>query len=96
MAQGAAMAIEDAAVMAQCMAHQPDDAAEALRTYAAARRTRTRRMQLLAARNGARYHLGGVKGRLRDVAMRIMGGKHLLQHYDWVYKWRPPAARSIG
>ncbi len=35
LAQGAAMAIEDAAVAAQCLARMPDDAAAALRTYSA-------------------------------------------------------------
>ena len=38
LAQGAAMAIEDAAVVAQCLARMPDDADSALRTYWAVRR----------------------------------------------------------
>jgi len=94
LAQGAAMAIEDAAVAAQCLARQPGDAASALRTYCAVRRARTRKVQRAAARNGARYHLAGPNGWLRDTAMRTMGGKHLLRHYDWIYDWRPPAAFS--
>jgi len=92
LAQGAAMAIEDAAVAAHCLARQPDDAASALRAYCAMRCARTARVQRLAARNGARYHLSGVPGRLRDVAMRMIGGERLLHHYDWLYNWRPPAA----
>ena len=92
LAQGAAMAIEDAAVAAQCLARQPGDAAGALRTYCAMRRGRTRTVQHAAERNGARYHLAGPSSWLRDTAMRAMGGKHLLQHYDWIYDWRPPAA----
>jgi salicylate hydroxylase len=92
LAQGAAMAIEDAAVAAQCLARQPSDAAGALRTYCAIRRGRTRKVQDAAARNGVRYHLAGPSSWLRDTAMRAMGGKHLLQHYDWIYDWRPPAA----
>ena len=58
LAQGAAMAIEDAAVAAQCLAQMPDDAAEALRAYCAVRRARAWKVQRLAASNGARYHLG--------------------------------------
>jgi len=96
LAQGAAMAIEDAAVAAQCLERQPDDAAGALRTYCALRRDRTRRVQRLAARNGARYHLAGARARLRDAAMRMLGGKRLLHHYDWLYGWRPPATFSIS
>jgi salicylate hydroxylase len=92
LAQGAAMAIEDAAVVARCLAHRPDDAAAALKTYVAMRRARTRKVQRLAAKNGERYHRGGAAAMLRNVAMRAMGGEHLLQHYDWIYQWRPPAA----
>ncbi len=95
LAQGAAMAIEDAAIAAQCLARQPDDAVGALATYCALRRARTRRVQRLAARNGARYHLAGARAWLRDAAMRTIGGKRLLRHYDWIYGWRPPAASSI-
>ena len=95
LAQGAAMAIEDAAVAAQCLARMPDDVAGALRTYAAVRRGRTWKVQRLAARHGERYHLGGVRAMLRNAAMRIVGGERLLRHYDWLYDWRPPAALSI-
>ena len=91
LAQGAAMGIEDAAVVAQCLARMPDDPAAALRAYVAMRRARTAKVQRLAARNGGRYHRGGVGAALRDAAMRAMGGARLLHHYDWLYDWRPPA-----
>ena len=95
LAQGAAMAIEDAAVVAQCLARMPDDAPRALRTYCAVRRGRAAKVQRLAARNGDRYHSGSLLGALRNTAMRAIGGKRLLEHYDWLYDWRPPAALSI-
>jgi salicylate hydroxylase len=95
LAQGAAMAIEDAAVAAQCLAQMPDDAERALQTYCALRRARTRKVQRLAVRNGQRYHFGGLSGLVRNAAMRMMGGTHLLRHYDWIYAWRPPVAPSI-
>jgi salicylate hydroxylase len=91
LAQGAAMAIEDAAVAAQCLARAPDDAPRALWTYYAIRRGRTRKVQRAAARTGARYHFTGVAAWLRDTAMGAIGGQRLLQHYDWIYDWRPPA-----
>ena len=53
-------------------------------------------VQRLAARNGARYHLAGARARLRDAAMRMIGGQRLLQHYDWLYDWRPPAPFSLA
>ena len=91
LAQGAGMAIEDAVVAAQCLARTPDNPAGALRTYAAVRRGRTRKVQRMAARNGTIYHLAGSVGWLRDHVMRAMGGPRLLQHYDWIYDWRPPS-----
>jgi salicylate hydroxylase len=92
LAQGAGMAIEDAAVVADCLARRPDDPARALRAYCAARRGRTRKVQLASASNGARYHVGRPVSWLRDTAMRTIGGKGLLKHYDWIYRWRAPAA----
>jgi salicylate hydroxylase len=95
LAQGAAMAIEDAAVVAQCLAQTPDDPAAALRIYETARWARVRKVQRLAARNGARYHVGGVRAMVRNLAMHVLGGARLLHHYDWLYGWRPPAALSL-
>jgi 6-hydroxynicotinate 3-monooxygenase len=96
MAQGAAMAIEDAAVAAQCLARMPDDAEQAWKSYSAIRRARTHKVQRQAARNGARYHLRGLPAMLRNTAMQMMGGEKLLHHYDWLYDWRPPAALSMN
>jgi salicylate hydroxylase len=90
LAQGAAMAIEDAAVAAHCLARLPDDPSAAWRRYETMRRRRAWKAQRLAARNGARYHLGGVQAVLRNAAMRALGGMRLLHHYDWLYDWRPP------
>jgi salicylate hydroxylase len=95
LAQGGAMAIEDAVVAAQCLGRWPNDAATALKTYSAIRRGRTHRVQRSAARNGQHYHLKGVPAMLRNTAMNVMGGAHLLGHYDWLYDWRPPAALSM-
>ena len=95
LAQGAAMAIEDAAVAAQCLARMPQDAPAALASYCAMRRLRAWRVQRVAARNGDRYHWGGALAWLRDTAMRTAGGAALLRHYDWLYDWRPPPALSL-
>jgi salicylate hydroxylase len=95
LAQGAAMAIEDAAVVAQCLAQMPDEPTAALRTYWAARHVRATRVQRLAARNGARYHLSSMQAMVRNLAMRALGGARLLHHYDWLYDWRPPATSSL-
>src|SRR5262249_40254087 len=95
LAQGAAMAIEDAAVAAQCLARMPDDPAAAWESYSAIRRGRTRKVQRLAAGNGKRYHRAGAAAMLRNTAMRLLGGERLLRNYDWLYDWRPPAGLSL-
>ena len=90
LAQGAAMAIEDAVVAAHCLARSPDDPAAALRIYCLSRRARTRKVQRAAARNGVRYHFAGLRGLARNAAMRALGGERLSRHYDWIYDWRAP------
>jgi salicylate hydroxylase len=88
LAQGAAMAIEDAAVLAQCLA-RTDDTPAALRSYEGKRRNRTARAQRAARRNGAVYHMGGAEAFLRTLALVAMRGTGLLRPYNWLYRWQP-------
>jgi salicylate hydroxylase len=88
LAQGAAMAIEDAAVLAREFARLPNDPAGALRQYEAARQPRTDRVQRAARRNDFNYHLGFPVARFRDAALRALGGERLIARYDWLYEWR--------
>lgn len=90
-AQGAAMAIEDAAVLARFLAATPDDAAGACVRYVAARAARITRVQRTAERNGRIYHLGGPAALARDLVMRGIGGAGLLARQDWIYRWRDDA-----
>jgi salicylate hydroxylase len=88
LAQGAAMAIEDAAVLAGALAEAPDDAATALRRYERTRAARTARVQRAARRNDAVYHLPWPASVARNFAMGAMGNDRLLAHYDWIYGWK--------
>ncbi|HZS63921.1 MAG TPA: FAD-dependent monooxygenase [Xanthobacteraceae bacterium] len=87
LAQGAAMAIEDAIVLAESLAALPDDPARAMRHYEGLRRDRTARAQREARRNGRRYHASGIEAALRNLALRGFGGKALLWRYRWLYGW---------
>jgi salicylate hydroxylase len=87
-AQGGAMAIEDAAVLARCCAAAPDDLPRAFRAYEGQRAARVVRIQSLARRNGAIYHLKGPAAFARDAAIRLMGGRGLLAQQDWIYAHR--------
>jgi salicylate hydroxylase len=88
LAQGGAMAIEDAAVLAACLARQSEDPAAALRRYEGLRRRRTARARKQARKNGRLYHLKGPAAVARNLALAAMGGKRLLRRYDWLYDWR--------
>ena len=88
LAQGAAMAIEDAAVLAQCIGAAPEDVAGAMRRYERARRPRTTKVWRAARRNDAVYHLGWPASAVRDLVLRRLGHAGLRARYDWIYDWR--------
>ncbi len=83
MAQGAAMAIEDAAVLAGCLSTGSDTTA-ALERYAALRRRRTAWIQNGSRRNAEFFHLRGIKAWLRNRGSRRASGSIMdsLFRYD--------------
>ena len=89
LAQGAAMAIEDAAVLARRLAATRNDPAAAMRAYERERRGRTARAQRAARRNGMIYQLSGPAALLRTLTLAAIGGKRLLARHDWLYGWTP-------
>jgi salicylate hydroxylase len=90
LAQGAGMAIEDAAVIAGMLAKYRDDPADALRAYEGARWHRTARAQRASRNQGRIYGLSGPEALVRNLALRAMGGEKLLSRFDWLYSWKPP------
>ena len=84
LAQGAGMAIEDAAVLARCLHDGPADDAKALLRYAALRWRRNARVQARAQRNGEIFHATGVTAWGRDTAMRLLGAR--LLDMPWLYR----------
>jgi salicylate hydroxylase len=89
LAQGAAMAIEDSAVLTRELSRAPDDRVAALRRYEAARHPRTARIQRAARHNDFHYHLHQPAALVRNAALRTLGGRRLLAQYDWIYRWQP-------
>ncbi len=90
-AQGAGMAIEDAAVLTSCIAdvHRSGIPA-ALHSYEKVRLARANAVAAAARRTGAIYHLTGPAAFARNLAMRLLGGDMLRARQDWIYAWRPP------
>ncbi len=90
-AQGAGMAIEDAAVLAQCLGEttSDDELPAALARYTALRQPRVTRVQRMARQQGQIYHLRGPMAFARDTVMRLLGPNRLQARQDWIYHWRP-------
>jgi salicylate hydroxylase len=90
-AQGAGMAIEDAAVLANCLGETGENTAgipAALKRYGRLRRARVTRIQRAARRAGRIYHLTGPMAFARDLVIKTIGAKHMLARQDWIYDWR--------
>ncbi len=90
LAQGAGLAIEDAAVLADMLNKHMNDPPGALRAYEAARWHRTDRAQQASRRQGRIYGRSGPEALIRNFGMRMLGGEKLLSRYDWLYTWQPP------
>lgn len=89
-AQGAAMAIEDAAVLAHLFPPSATDIPAVFRAYETARKQRVKKVQETAAENGRIYHLGGALAIGRDTVMKLMRPDRLSARQDWIYGWTPP------
>jgi salicylate hydroxylase len=91
-AQGAGMAIEDAAVLARCLGERVAESGAgipaALKSYAQLRRSRVARVQRAARQSGRIYHLPGPAAYARDLAIKAMGARRMLARQDWIYDWR--------
>jgi salicylate hydroxylase len=91
-AQGAGMAIEDAAVLAKCLGESQDQGgptiSAAMQRYARLRRSRVARIQRTARQAGLIYHLTGPAAYARDLVIKAMGAKRMLARQHWIYDWR--------
>jgi len=86
LAQGAGMAIEDAAELGRCLAGVVKPLADvplALRRYALNRWQRNARVQARAVRNGQIFHATGPLRLGRDIALKLLG--HRLLDMPWLY-----------
>ena len=93
LSQGAAMAIEDAYVLAEALGRTPQDLAAALASYEAERIPRTARVQLEARERGRTYHLPTeeeMAARDAEYARRAKEDPRTTGiNTDWVYDYDP-------
>lgn len=86
-AQGAAMAIEDAKVLADSLAEE-QEIPKALSNFQKARSSRVKKVAKLARTNRQLYHMGFPFSTVRNIGMVFMSGKSLLERQAWIYDWR--------
>lgn len=83
LAQGAGMAIEDAAELAHALSMNAVDVTTRLKRYALARWQRCARVQARSIRNGQIFHSTGAMRLGRDVSIRLLGAR--LLDVPWLY-----------
>ena len=86
LAQGAALAIEDAVTLAACMEARPGDPPTAFLRYERLRRSRVARIQRLSRRFGWIYHLHGPLRLARNVVLARRSEETALPRFDWLYR----------
>ncbi len=88
LAQGGVLALEDAAVLADCLGTYPGHEARAFGDFEAKRRRRAERLQAASRRQGRIYHLQPPLSWARDTILRLAPGPWLMAGYDWLYAWQ--------
>ncbi|AWX93527.1 hypothetical protein DPM13_11675 [Paracoccus mutanolyticus] len=92
MAQGACMAIEDAAVLARCLSE--DALTPALARYQALRQPRCQRIVKAANDNARNYHLQGPARAVAHAGLRAvstLAPARLIERFAWLYDYDPTA-----
>lgn len=87
MAQGAGMALEDAACLEQVLGGQHVPMVQRLQAYATQRWQRNARVQARSIRNGNIFHAQGPVRWGRDMAMRVLGER--VMDVPWLYRGTP-------
>ncbi|MCP4185426.1 MAG: NAD(P)-binding protein [Hyphomicrobiales bacterium] len=91
-AQGAAMGLEDAAVLGWAIS-TTKTLPEAFQLYQNRRIKRTSAISRLSETNRTIYQLPGALAFFRNLRMRIMGGDKILARQDWIYSWKLPKGK---
>jgi salicylate hydroxylase len=87
-AQGAAMAIEDAAALADVVADLPGDPAQGLQIWENLRRPRVARVARRGALNRLAWHAAGPVSIARNLFLKMRSSEKLAADLDWLYGWQ--------
>jgi len=86
-AQGAAMGIEDASMLANLMADFPRDPKQSLTVWENLRRTRVERVLKRGALNRLAWHAWGPVAIARNLVLATRPAEKLAADLDWLYGW---------
>lgn len=89
-AQGAGMAIEDAATLAACIAESPASIAHALATWEQQRKPRVAKVARRGALNHLAWHATGPVALARNLVLALRPQHRLASDLDWLYGWHMP------
>ena len=89
LAQGAAMALEDAACLAACIGEGNGNRNTAMARYQGRREPRTTRVVKASRGNARIYHMRGAMALARNLALRVMPSSWQLQRLAWIYAPQP-------
>jgi 2-polyprenyl-6-methoxyphenol hydroxylase-like FAD-dependent oxidoreductase len=95
LAQGGCQALEDALVLAECVAAQPADIPRALQDYQSERLPRTGRVQRSARSMGDIVHGDGVTAALRDELLGQLRADDF-RYVDWLYRYDYPRTNGAS
>jgi salicylate hydroxylase len=87
LAQGGALAIEDAVVLARTLERCNGDVWDGFVEYEKVRIERTARMRYESRKMGNIYHMGGLSRRVRNFLLSRSSEEKLLQNFDWIYSF---------
>ena len=91
LAQGGAMAIEDAFVIGESISRHGDDITRAFEEFKAIRKSRCDRVQTTSRKNGTIYHMRRPISLARDFVLKRSSPTGLLRRYDWLYGYHASA-----
>lgn len=89
-AQGAGMAIEDAATLAACVANLPTNVPHALASWEQQRKPRVAKVARRGKLNHLAWHAAGPVALARNLVLALRPSQHLAADLDWLYGWRVP------
>jgi salicylate hydroxylase len=89
LAQGAGMSLEDALILAECVAKDTSNIPAAFSQFSALRYRRTARCQIMARIYGGFYHASGVARELRNDFLAARSQADSIESLAWLYDYDP-------